>query len=173
MRTGVIAFSLVALILGAWIAVKSREREAFNESPTDVARNVVPLEAESVTMPVAVPTAATPDTPTESGDRAVTPTPSPMRHPYHEPEFREMLVGYLAKNGLSSLDGERIVDAAIDRLLECVVASGSDVYALRICELNVLSDSGLNEAVRNAASIEAARNMSRRLALEAAERAGR
>ena len=81
--------------------------------------------------------------------------------------------GAVGKQGLSAVDSERIVDAAIDGLIECTAAAfnfcAHSAMASHVCNQNVLQEAGLTEAIGRTALSDGVRGLARR---EAAERAG-
>jgi hypothetical protein len=171
MRTVVIALFQISLIVGVWLtAQRSKDAEpTLDVTSSEIAPVQAPSERGSLIVAGDVRTIEVPDEQAERGDRRSEVTGPATRIPYHEPQFRDALVGYLVESGLSSVDGERIVYAAIDGFVKCMAASGFDAEgrtAQRVCDQNVLQQAGLNEAIRRTALNDAARNLARRLALE-------
>lgn len=161
MRTLLIAVLMTALVAGAWLATR------YTRGITG--------EPESSAPTAAAPDDASPsvDGPARGSDPEAKSTADARdRNPYREPEFRAAVVDYLVRSGLSKTDSERVADAAIEDVTECMAPVGRDsarAAVLEACQSTMWQQIGLNEAAdRRAIMVTVGRELSRRHALEAA-----
>ena len=172
MRTLLIAALMIALVAGAWLATRyPRGTESIGaEGQAGVAATTG--EPESNAPPDDA--SASVDGPARGSDSTATSTAGTLgRNPYREPEFRGALVDYLVRSGLSKTDSERVADAAIEGLTECIapirIDSARAAVVLEACQSTMWQQIGLNKAADRRAIMAAfGRELSRRHALEAA-----